>query len=61
MEYRCGEGGKAKNAREGEILPKSIVRSPSTLQIECVCTDIVGPLVGASKLSSMNGQKLPRK
>lgn len=43
MEYQCGEGGQAKNAREGEILPKSIVRIPSSLPTECAATDLTLP------------------
>lgn len=31
MEHQCGEGGQAKNAREGEVLPKSIVRIQNNL------------------------------
>ena len=39
MEHQCGEGVQAKNAREGEILPKSIVRTACSLQVEYAVTD----------------------
>lgn len=40
MEHQCGEGDQAKNAGEGEIFPKSIVRIPYFLQVKCVYTDV---------------------
>ncbi len=35
MEHQCGEGGQAKNAREGEIFPESVVRTSFSLQMDC--------------------------
>ena len=39
MEHQCGEGGQAKNAGEGEVLPKSIVWRFPSLQIGSATTD----------------------
>ena len=39
MEHQCGEGGQAKNAGEGEVLPKSIVWRFPSLQSGSATTD----------------------
>ena len=39
MEHQCGEGGKAKNAGEGEVLPESIVWKILSLQAGSTTTD----------------------